>query len=93
MEVGWANRQPVDFNASGAGRVYARPIWSARCPALRKRRLVRLLRAPRLFLLLAVLEEIDPNFLAIDPSQFAATVGQAGRREQQEKLLERKSHN
>jgi hypothetical protein len=43
--------------------------------------------------LLAGLEEIDPDFLAIDPSEFAATIGQAGRREQQEKFLERKSHN
>src|SRR5580698_761766 len=41
-----------------------------------------------LFFGFPLLEEIDTNFLAIDPGQFAAPIGKAGRRKQQEELLE-----
>src|SRR5712671_1665292 len=42
----------------------------------------------RLFLLVALLEEIDTDLIAVDPGQLAAAVGQAGRRQQQEEFLQ-----
>src|ERR1700682_1909974 len=42
----------------------------------------------RLFFLVAGFEEIDADLIAIDPGQFAAAVGEAGGRQQQEEFLE-----
>src|SRR3977135_3569376 len=42
----------------------------------------------RLFLLVARLEEIDADLVAIDPGQFAAAIGKPGGRQQQEEFLE-----
>src|SRR5664279_2142445 len=42
----------------------------------------------RLFLLVGGSQEIDADLIAVDPGQLAAAVGQAGRRQQQEKFLE-----
>ena len=45
--------------------------------------------APRgLLLLVALLEEIDADLIAIDPGQFAAAIGQSGGRQQQEEFLQ-----
>src|ERR1700748_1039691 len=44
--------------------------------------------APRLFLLVALLEEGHADLVAIDPGELAAAVGKAGRRQQQEELLQ-----
>ena len=65
-------------------------MTAVRRPISRVGRLRAALGRRRLLLLVALLEEIDADLVAIDPGQLAAAIGKAGGGQQQEELLELK---